>query len=57
MVVINNSDKEEKIKRNRFVEQLDGFTQGQEVITNQKVNLLKDEWDIPAKTAYIFELK
>jgi glycosidase len=57
MVVINNSDKEEKIKKVRFAEQLEGFTQGQEVMMNLKVNLLKDEWDIPAKTAYIFELK
>jgi len=57
MVVINNSDKEEKIKKDRFAEQLEGFTEAKEVITNLKVNLMKEEWDIPAKTAYIFELK
>ncbi len=57
MVVINNSDKEEKIKKVRFAEQLEGFTEAKEVITNLNVNLMKDEWDIPAKTAYIFELK
>jgi glycosidase len=57
MVVINNSEKEEKIKKVRFAEQLEGFTEAKEAITNLKVNLLKDEWDIPAKTAYIFELK
>ena len=57
MVVINNSDKEEKIKKVRFAEQLEGFTEAKEVITNLKVNLMKEEWDIPAKTAYIFELK
>lgn len=57
MVVINNSDKEEKIKKARFAEELGGFTEANEVITNLKVNLMKDEWNIPAKTAYIFELK
>ena len=57
MVVINNSDKEEKIKKDRFAEQLEGFIEAKEVITNLKVNLMKEEWDIPAKTAYIFELK
>lgn len=57
MVVINNSDKEEKIKKARFAEELDGFTEANEVITNLKVNLMKEEWNIPAKTAYIFELK
>lgn len=57
MVVINNSDKEEKIKKVRFAEELDGFTEANEVITNLKVNLMKEEWNIPAKTAYIFELK
>ncbi|MBU3659759.1 MAG: alpha-amlyase [Flavobacteriales bacterium] len=57
MVVINNSDKEEKIKKARFAEELGGFTEANEVITNLKVNLMKEEWNIPAKTAYIFELK
>ena len=52
-----DTQKEEKIKKVRFAEQLEGFTEAKEAITNLKVNLLKDEWDIPAKTAYIFELK
>lgn len=57
MVVINNSDKTETLSKERYAEQLNGYSQANEIMMNMQVNLVQAEWKIPAKTAYIFELK
>ncbi len=57
MVVLNNSIKEEKLQKDRFASQLVGFVKGVDVLSSVKVDLTKLEWKVPAKTAFIFELK
>ncbi|NBR13157.1 MAG: alpha-amlyase [Crocinitomicaceae bacterium] len=57
MVVLNNSIKEEKLQKDRFASQLVGFVKGVDVLSSVKVDLTKSEWKVPAKTAFIFELK
>lgn len=57
MVVLNNSNKEEKtLKLSRFGEMLDGVTEGEDIITGRTVQL-KDTLTIPAKTAMVITLK
>jgi glycosidase len=57
MVVLNNSIKEEKLQKDRFASQFVGFVKGVDVLSSVKVDLTKSEWKVPAKTAFIFELK
>lgn len=57
MVVLNNAEKEEKVlKLNRFVEMLQGITAGKEVVTGKEFSLA-ETLTIPAKTAWVLELK
>jgi glycosidase len=57
MVVLNNSDKETRtITRDRYLEAMNGFTHGYEVITGAEINDLSS-FKISPKTAMIIELK
>jgi glycosidase len=57
MVVLNNSDKETRtITRDRYLEAMNGFTHGYEVITGAEINDLSS-FKIGPKTAMIIELK
>ena len=57
LVVINNSTKDETIRWDRFQEIINGKEGGVDVITHQTVNFDQKTAVIPAKTAYILELK
>jgi glycosidase len=57
LVVINNSTKDETIRWDRYAEMIKGKETGVDVITNQTVNFDLKTAIIPAKTAYILELK
>jgi hypothetical protein len=57
LVVINNSIKDETIRWDRYQEIIKGKESGVDVITNQTVNFDLKTTIIPAKTAYILELK
>ena len=57
MIILNNSDKETRtITRDRYLEAMDGFTHGNEVITGTEINDLSS-FKIGPKTAMIIELK
>ena len=55
MVIVNGNTKEQLLKINRYTEGIENFTTGKEVITG-KVFLLQNDFEIPAKTAYILTL-
>ncbi len=55
MVLLNNSDKEQEIKTDRFAECLKGFNSGKGIISGKEINDLSII-KIPAKTAKIIEL-
>ncbi|MFM6934600.1 MAG: glycoside hydrolase family 13 protein [Flavobacteriales bacterium] len=57
LVLINNSSKEETIRWDRFQEMIHGKETGVDVVTHQTVNFDQKTTTIPAKTAYILELK
>lgn len=56
MVVMNSNDKEINLETKRFAERMSGFNAASEVTTNTNLSNLS-EIKVPAKTAYIFELK
>jgi glycosidase len=57
MVILNNSEKEARtITRERYLEAMDGFTRGTEIITGAEINDLSS-FKIAPKTAMILELK
>ena len=57
VMVILNTNKEDKIlKTDRFVESLQGFTSGKDVLSGNTVTDLKNIV-VPAKTSMILELK
>lgn len=57
MVVLNNSDKEQKnIDTARFAEMMEGVTSGRDVVSGREVKDLK-VLNVPAKTAMVIELK
>lgn len=56
MVIINNSEKEQELKLDRFVEVLNNKSQGQEIISGKSV-ALKDKLSLNANSAMIIELK
>lgn len=55
MVIINNSDKTQTIKTNRFQENIQNHTTGKEVLTQKTIDL-KDNITIDSQSAYILEL-
>ena len=55
MVIINNSDKTQTIKTNRFQENIQNHTTGKEVLTQKTIDL-KDSITIDSQSAYILEL-
>lgn len=57
LVVMNNSTKDETIRWDRYQEVIKGKEYGVDVITNQTVNFDLKTAIIPAKTAFILELK
>jgi hypothetical protein len=57
LVVINNATKDETIHWDRYQEIIQGKQGGTDVITHQTVNFDQKTTVIPAKTAYILELK
>lgn len=57
MVILNNSEKEEEIAWSRFAEGIQGFNFGTDVLTNQSFDFEQKTGKIPAKTAYIIQLK
>jgi hypothetical protein len=57
LVVINNSTKDETIRWDRYQEIIQGKESGVDVLTHQTVNFDLKTAVIPAKTAYILELK
>jgi glycosidase len=57
MVILNNSDKEEELVWDRFTEGIQGFNFGTDVLTNQTFDFELKTGKIPAKTAYIIQLK
>lgn len=57
MVVLNNSDKDEKtLDMKRFKEALGDADQGRDVISGKKIGGLQNTLNIPAKTAMVLEL-
>jgi hypothetical protein len=57
MVILNNSEKEARtITRERYLEAMDGFTRGTEIITGAELNDLSS-FKIAPKTAMIIELE
>ncbi|WP_115373103.1 glycoside hydrolase family 13 protein [Adhaeribacter pallidiroseus] len=56
MVAMNTNEKEETLSLNRFKEQINNFTQGQNIITDELLSL-KDNLKVPAKTTLILALK
>ena len=57
MVILNNSEKEEELVWDRFTEGIQGFNFGTDVLTNQTFDFELKTGKIPAKTAYIIQLK
>jgi hypothetical protein len=55
MVIINNSDKTQNIKTNRFQENIQHYTTGIDVSTEKTIDL-KDTISIDGQSAYILEL-
>ncbi|SHI65568.1 glycoside hydrolase family 13 protein [Flavobacterium haoranii] len=56
MVVLNNSLDNQKIKLNRFQENLKGFTSGNDILTGKTIDL-KEELSVEGKSSLILELK
>ena len=56
MVVINNDEKDQTLKLNRFAESLQNYSHAKDVISEQHFDLNKD-LKIPAKSSLILELK
>jgi glycosidase len=56
MVVINNSEKNQTIKTNRFQENIQNFSAGKDVLTNKLVDL-KSDIAIESQSALILELQ
>lgn len=56
MVILNNGDKAQEIKPERFQESLGNFTAGKDAISGKTISV-KSTISIPAKSAYILELK
>ena len=57
MIILNNSEKEEELVWDRFTEGTQGFNFGTDVLTNQTFDFEQKTGKIPAKTAYIIQLK
>ncbi|MFM6946301.1 MAG: glycoside hydrolase family 13 protein [Flavobacteriales bacterium] len=57
MVILNNSEKDEELNWARFSEGLHDFEFGNDVLTNQTFDFEQKSGKIPAKTAYIIQLK
>ena len=57
MVILNNSEKEEELVWSRFAEGIHGYNFGTDVLTNQSFDLEQKTGKIPAKAAYITQLK
>ena len=57
LVIINNSTKDETIRWDRYQEIIKGKEIGVDVLSKQTVNFDLKTAIIPAKTAYILELK
>ncbi len=57
MVILNNSEKDEELTWSRFAEGIQGFDFGTDVLTNQSFDFDQKTGKIPAKTAYIIQLK
>jgi glycosidase len=57
MVILNNSEKEEEITWSRFAEGIQGFNFGTDILTNQSFDFEQKTGKMPAKTAYIIQLK
>ena len=55
MVVMNNSNKSQTFKTNRFQESLGNYKSGQDVLTN-KTFTLKNDISIESKSVFILEL-
>ncbi|MNE67734.1 maltodextrin glucosidase [compost metagenome] len=56
MVVINNSEKNQTIKKTRFQENIQNFSAGKDVLTNKLVDL-KSDIAIESQSALILELQ
>jgi glycosidase len=57
MIILNNSNKESRtISRDRYIESMNGFTRGKDVITGNEISDLTS-FKIAPKTAMIIELK
>jgi hypothetical protein len=57
MIILNNNDKETRtITRDRYIEAMNGFKSGHEVITGAEINDLTS-FKIAPKTTMIIELK
>ena len=56
MVIMNNADEKRTISTKRFAENIQNYTSGKEVMTNQQINL-SNEISIDAKSVLILELK
>ncbi|WP_407406084.1 glycoside hydrolase family 13 protein [Chryseobacterium sp.] len=58
MVILNNSDKEQKIDFKRFSENLKGISKGKDVISGKEISVNPEgNTIIPAKSSLILELK
>lgn len=57
MVILNNSEKDEELVWSRFAEGIQAYNFGTDVLTNQTFDFEQKTGKIPAKTAYIIQLK
>ncbi|WP_417429013.1 glycoside hydrolase family 13 protein [Halpernia sp.] len=56
MVIINNNEKDQTLKLNRFAESLHNYTKGKDIISNKDFDL-KNDLTISAKSSLILDLK
>jgi hypothetical protein len=57
MVILNNNDaKSRTVTKDKYIESLNGFSKGYEVITGKTIDDLTS-FEIPPKTAMIIDLK
>ena len=56
MVIINNSNETQKFATNRFKENIQNYTTGNDIITKKSVDL-KQDIEIGGKSVLILELK
>lgn len=56
MVVINNNADNQNLKLDRFAENLEGYSEGREIISGNNI-ILDSSLEVPGKTGFVIELK